>query len=425
MSEVFLRCARRDGKAMTAFLPWAVEEAALAATGERLHARFSRQGELLITAKTPEEAAGLLSITQIGGIAVDMVRPVHLNRSQGSIYAPDLLSHPTDDLLPGFASQGVTAIFRPRNSPILILTFDQRSPPEHVQAAFLRFPVRPVVPLPRRCTRCQRYGHKVGRCHAPLEICGMCGGEGHAEPFCAATTATCAACGGPHAAREPICPVWVFERSVQRLISEGWTPGDARRRATEEWGEAPLDPPPPPARAPRPRLGPGSLTHLGAYPPLPTPPSEGPGAGRPPRPARPGLLPHPGRPPLIRGDAPLLTQAPAPARPLSASQPAPRETRSSRAPQLEPPRPRDPGAAPGPAPPAAQPPPDQPPPPGVAPPASAATQPPASGPQGRPARPSLTRGPSSPPPDRLPGSSGHPGSTSHGLPGSQPPSSGG
>ena len=62
MSEILLRCARRDGKPMTAFLPWAVEEAALAATGERLQAKFTRQGELLITAKSPEEAAGLLSI---------------------------------------------------------------------------------------------------------------------------------------------------------------------------------------------------------------------------------------------------------------------------------------------------------------------------------------------------------------------------
>ena len=46
MSEIFLKCASRDGKPMAASLPLAVEEAALVATGERLCAKFTRQGEL-------------------------------------------------------------------------------------------------------------------------------------------------------------------------------------------------------------------------------------------------------------------------------------------------------------------------------------------------------------------------------------------
>ena len=84
-SETFLRCRRRDGKAMAAFLPWVVEEAALAATGERLRAKFLREGDLLISARSQAEAAALMTVTSIAGVAVDMTRPLHLNRSQGSI----------------------------------------------------------------------------------------------------------------------------------------------------------------------------------------------------------------------------------------------------------------------------------------------------------------------------------------------------
>ena len=51
MSEILLRCRRQDGKSMAAFLPWAVEEAALAATGERLSAKFTRTGDLLMFAE--------------------------------------------------------------------------------------------------------------------------------------------------------------------------------------------------------------------------------------------------------------------------------------------------------------------------------------------------------------------------------------
>ena len=85
--------------------------------------------------------------TSISGVEVDVVRPPHLNRSQGSIWAPELAHHLTTDLLQGFASQGVTEVYRPRDPNVLILTFDTKQVPDEVTAAFLRCPVRMVVSL--------------------------------------------------------------------------------------------------------------------------------------------------------------------------------------------------------------------------------------------------------------------------------------
>ena len=252
---------------MAAFLPWTVEEAALAITGERLSAKFTRTGDLLMFPRSRSEADLLQTVTEIGGVPVAIVRPPHLNRAQGSIWAPELVHHSPADLAQGFASQGVTEVFRPRNERVLILTFDSKRVPDEITAAFLVYPVRPIVPLPRRCTKCQRYGHKAPSCRASSETCAMCGGGGHSEPFCEATAATCPSCGGPHSASDPLCPTWLREKRVQALISEGWAPGDARRRAEEERGEPPRNAPPP-AQAPRPRLSPGSMTDLRRYPPL-------------------------------------------------------------------------------------------------------------------------------------------------------------
>ena len=92
--------------------------------------------------------------------------------------APELTDHAPEDLQRGFESQGVTDVYRPKNAKILILTFDSNQVPEEVHAAFLRYPVRVVVPLSRRCTRCQRYGHWEPQCRATQETCTMCGGGG-------------------------------------------------------------------------------------------------------------------------------------------------------------------------------------------------------------------------------------------------------
>ena len=88
---------------MKAFLPWAVEEAFRIKTGRPLQARFSRQGDSLhITAATTGEADLMMEVNQIAG--------THIT---AAIWAPELDTHEADEILPGFATQGVTAVFRP------------------------------------------------------------------------------------------------------------------------------------------------------------------------------------------------------------------------------------------------------------------------------------------------------------------------
>ena len=265
--SVLLRCRRLDSRPMADFLPWAVEDAALAITGQRLSARFSRGGDLMVSARA-EEAEALLTLTDIQGVGVEVSRPLHLNRSQGSIRAPELAGHSKEDLLDGLSREGVVDVYRPPGSAVLVLTFSTREVPNEIRVAFLQYKVRVVVPRPRRCTRCQRYGHRVGQCRAREPVCAICAETGHSAATCEATLAKCAACGGPHLVDDAACPRWLLEKRVSELIAkDGWAPAAARRQAIDETQLPPSWPAP--RQSPRARLGSASPTDLREFPGLP------------------------------------------------------------------------------------------------------------------------------------------------------------
>ena len=74
-----------------------------------------------------------------------------------------------------------------------------------------RFSVRPFVPEPLRCFKCQRWGHHQRHCKLPTK-CGVCSGA-HDTTACIkkhksaqTTTACCPNCGGKHHAWNLSCP---------------------------------------------------------------------------------------------------------------------------------------------------------------------------------------------------------------------------
>ncbi|GFN88477.1 nucleic-acid-binding protein from mobile element [Plakobranchus ocellatus] len=68
----------------------------------------------------------------------------------------------------------------------IVLIFDSLKPPSRIRAGYLTLHVRPYVPIPMRCYKCQRYGHGKDRCKKPAAVCVRCGKGGHVERDCSA-----------------------------------------------------------------------------------------------------------------------------------------------------------------------------------------------------------------------------------------------
>ena len=81
------------------------------------------------------------------------------------------------------------------------LTFDAPTLPEHIFLGFERFDVTPYIPLPRRCFKCQQFGHGARTCRATENVCPLCSGTGHKQDDCPnKESVKCPNCDGAHPA---------------------------------------------------------------------------------------------------------------------------------------------------------------------------------------------------------------------------------
>ncbi|XP_023214774.1 uncharacterized protein LOC111617717 [Centruroides sculpturatus] len=137
------------------------------------------------------------------------------------------------------SDQGVTAVRRisiRRDGKLiptkhLILTFNKLTLPSFITAGYLRCPVRPYVPNPLRCFKCQRFGHSQTSCRGK-SVCAQCGTEGHNSTECTGTPC-CVNCKDEHPSYSRKCPAWQREKEIQRVKTVNNLPyPEARRMVT-------------------------------------------------------------------------------------------------------------------------------------------------------------------------------------------------
>lgn len=104
----------------------------------------------------------------------------------------------------------------------LIMNFKNLAPPK-VYIGQMVFSTHPHNPEPKRCTKCQHFGHYKGQCKRET-ICTFCSGP-HESSVCyqkkqndETIKLKCSNCQGPHAASSKKCPVYIA--SVQSLQNE-------------------------------------------------------------------------------------------------------------------------------------------------------------------------------------------------------------
>ncbi|GFV25509.1 uncharacterized protein TNCV_1147791 [Trichonephila clavipes] len=97
----------------------------------------------------------------------------------------------------------------------IILTFNKPKLPTTVKAGYLNCKIRPYIPNPLRCFKCQRFGHSQTACRGQL-TCSRCASVGHASSDCTLEQ-KCVNCSQPHSADSKLCLKWKIEKEIQTI----------------------------------------------------------------------------------------------------------------------------------------------------------------------------------------------------------------
>ncbi|XP_064475532.1 uncharacterized protein LOC135389410 [Ornithodoros turicata] len=188
--------------------------------GKSYNARKLTTGDLQIEVTTRQQSSALLSLNKISDISVTVTTHRTLNIVKGVISESQLLDCSDTEIEEGLKDQGVVTarkiVMRRDGKDIptrhIVLSFQLHRLPQTIKAGYLNCHVRPYIPNPRRCFKCQRFGHGSQVCRGQA-ICPKCAGMDHSAESCA-NEVRCANCKGSHPVYSRSCPRWQEEKEI-------------------------------------------------------------------------------------------------------------------------------------------------------------------------------------------------------------------
>ncbi|GFV26836.1 uncharacterized protein TNCV_3455071 [Trichonephila clavipes] len=203
--------------------PFVIHKAIIGIGGEPKSIKKLRSGDLLIETTSALQSKSFLLAKTFLDFPLTVNPHKSLNSCRGVISEPDLLSSSEAEILEGLSDQGVTQVRRisvKKDSSLfptknLILTFNSPKLPSNIKAGYLNCKVRPYIPNPLRCFKCQRFGHSQTSCRGQL-TCSRCASVGHASTDCSLEP-KCINCLQPHPSDSKLCPKWKIEKQIQEI----------------------------------------------------------------------------------------------------------------------------------------------------------------------------------------------------------------
>ena len=232
-----LHCEQSAMKAR-AISPFLVAKCLKETIGTGYKATKMASGDLLLELKDLEQYNKLSHLVAFGNIPVSVSPHRTMNTVKGVVSDEDLMTLSDEELLDGWKDQGVTHVqritIRRNNTEIatkhLILTFSSTTLPENLETGYVKLHVRPYIPNPRRCFKCQRFGHGSQSCRGQL-TCAKCGTTGHSTDHRKNDEFHCANCDGSHPAYSRSCAAWKKEKEIITVkVKENITFREARQR---------------------------------------------------------------------------------------------------------------------------------------------------------------------------------------------------
>ncbi|GBO35214.1 hypothetical protein AVEN_10091-1 [Araneus ventricosus] len=179
-----------------------------------------RSGDLLVEVASRQQALEIRKLQALSTLSVSVKSHETLNTSKGVITCGRLLNLPIEEITQELSGQGVKDVRRiniRRDGELVptkhfILTFNTPRLPEYIKAGYVRCSVRPYIPNPLRCFKCQRFGHSKTNCRGTL-TCARCAVAGHESTGCKANE-KCVNCQGERTSFSRSCPKWKVEKEV-------------------------------------------------------------------------------------------------------------------------------------------------------------------------------------------------------------------
>ncbi|GBO37603.1 hypothetical protein AVEN_271405-1 [Araneus ventricosus] len=201
--------------------PFLVQKLLTSCIGEIQNVKKLRSGDLLVQVDS-KQASKISKLKHLGTFPVETSFHKTLNVSRGVLSNSDFIHVTEAEFLEELRDQNVCAARRKnirRDGRLIptqhvVLTFQTPVLPKSIKAGYINCKLRPYIPNPLRCFKCQRYGHSQQSCRGTDPVCGKCAESGHEINVCTSDTLKCRNCSGPHAASSKSCPTWVFEKEV-------------------------------------------------------------------------------------------------------------------------------------------------------------------------------------------------------------------
>ncbi|XP_055943928.1 uncharacterized protein LOC129975066 [Argiope bruennichi] len=217
--------------------PFLVQKLITSFIGDVKSTKKLPSGDLLIETSSKAQIAAIQKLTKLGDFPVEVTPHRTLNFSRGVISDIDLFDCSETELVQELRSQKVCAAHRikiKRNGTLIptkhvILTFSSPELPKFIRAGYVQSKVKPYVPNPLRCFKCQRFGHSQGTCRGSIR-CAKCSADDHETSVCSSQALKCLNCSGPHPAYSRDCPKWKMEKEIQSLkVKRNITYAEARK----------------------------------------------------------------------------------------------------------------------------------------------------------------------------------------------------
>src|SRR5215469_5176702 len=236
--RIFVIKSNETNRNICEISPFVIEKAIKGTVGTVKSVRKLRSGSLLVKVASKAQARSIMNVKQLHDMQVTVLPHRSLNSSTDVITSTELSKLKEEEIQAELEEIGVSKakIITTRqgddrvNTSTMILTFKGTYLPSYIYAGYMRIKVRAYIRPPRRCFKCQKYGHFQSTCKQK-ETCAKCGKDKH-EGDCSDPT-KCVNCKGDHAAYDKKCRRFVKEKGISKIQVEQKKPYPEAKKIQE------------------------------------------------------------------------------------------------------------------------------------------------------------------------------------------------